>query len=293
MSNGVYAWWKRLGAWRPGQRHLLIHAHLYKNAGTTFDFSLQRSFGGGFVDHRDDAQMKRGAAYLGPYLAQHPDCHCLSSHWVTQPLPRLPRVRLHCCLLLRDPVERMLSVYRFERRQNADTPGSRRARELDFPHYMQWQMRSTPGPAVKNYQVRYCSGNFLGADIECMYDSALHWLSNVPLVGMVHRYDESMVLFEHRLRPYFPDLDLAYVTQNVSSAQDKRNLEQRRTAVLEELDSLPGLRDRVLQRNQYDIALFEAMVRQFDQALSAVPGLPERLTEFRQRSQALAAGSPA
>ena len=42
------------------RRHVLIHAHLFKNAGTTFDFSLQRSFGEQFVDHRDDAGWHAG-----------------------------------------------------------------------------------------------------------------------------------------------------------------------------------------------------------------------------------------
>jgi len=32
-------------------RHVLVHAHIFKNAGTTFDFSLSRFFGHDFVDH--------------------------------------------------------------------------------------------------------------------------------------------------------------------------------------------------------------------------------------------------
>ena len=36
-------------------RNVILHYHLFKNAGSTLDWSLQRQFGAGFVDHRDDA----------------------------------------------------------------------------------------------------------------------------------------------------------------------------------------------------------------------------------------------
>lgn len=271
------------------RRHVLIHAHLFKNAGTTFDFSLRHSFGEQFVDHRDDAGMKRGAAYLGPWLEANPSVTALSSHWITPPLPQVSRTRLHCCVLLRDPIERCASVYRFERaQQGVETPGSRRAKELDFVHYMQWQMRPTPGPAVKNYQVRYCSGNYLGARIEDMYERALHWLQHVPLVGLVHRYDESMVLFEERLKPFFPDLDLAYRVQNVSRGDGNSSLAERREQVLQELTNIAGLKEKVLQRNQYDIQLFDAVQARFDEQWAAVVDREEKLGTFRTRVAALA-----
>jgi len=56
-------------------RPVLVHAHMFKNAGSTLDWSLARSFGKGFVDHREDRGMKQGAAYFGPWLQANPDCN--------------------------------------------------------------------------------------------------------------------------------------------------------------------------------------------------------------------------
>ena len=56
---------------REMERHVLLHAHMFKNAGTSLDASLRQSFGAAFVDHRDDESMRLGAQYLGPYIENH------------------------------------------------------------------------------------------------------------------------------------------------------------------------------------------------------------------------------
>ena len=199
-------------------RHVLVHAHMFKNAGTTFDWSLKRSFGDAFVDHREDDLMKQGATYFGPWLTDHESCAAVSSHWITPPLPRPAGIDIWLCLLFRDPVERMRSVYQFERQQQGvETPGSIRAKQMTFREYMAWQMEPVPGPVVKNYQTRYCSGDYLGSDLPAMFERAREVVSATDLIGLVHRYDESMVLFEYRLSKVFPTLDLSYVVQNALS----------------------------------------------------------------------------
>ena len=52
-------------------RSVIIHNHLFKNAGSSFDWVLQKNFGDDFVDHREDQEMIEGAKYLGPFLQKH------------------------------------------------------------------------------------------------------------------------------------------------------------------------------------------------------------------------------
>jgi hypothetical protein len=148
---------------KSGHRQVLIHAHMFKNAGTTFDWSLQRNFREAFIDHRDDASMRKGADFLGPYLQRERTLHALSSHWITFPLPEPDHIDIHLVLFFRDPIERIRSVYNFERRQQpADTPGAKKAKELGFVEYVEWRMQSAPGPAIRNFHTRYCSGDYFG-----------------------------------------------------------------------------------------------------------------------------------
>ena len=62
-------------------RHVILHGHIFKNAGTTFDWSLERCFGEGFVDHRDDKTMReRRARHLAELVNDAPSLRALSSH---------------------------------------------------------------------------------------------------------------------------------------------------------------------------------------------------------------------
>ena len=283
MSNWLL---QHLPDWLTGsrRRQLIVHAHMFKNAGTTLDWSLQRSFGEAHVDHRDDDSMRLGASYLGPYITNEPEMQALSSHWITFPVPELKRVDLHLILMFRDPIERIRSVYNFERRQiPAETPGSKKAKELSFKDYVSWQLEPMPGPVVKNFHTRCCSGDYLGEDLELLDKKARETLESTPLLGLVERYDESMVLFEERLRPHFPDLDLSYQIQNASE-HETPDPARRRQQVLDELGDIAAA---VLEANRYDIALYEAAKERFDRDFAGLSDRDAKLSDLRHRCDAL------
>lgn len=283
-------WTSRLRRRFNRPRAIIIHGHMFKNAGTSFDWSLARSLAGGFIDHRDDEDMQGGAGYLERWLRATPHCRALSSHWITPPLPQAEDLQLHLCLLLRDPIERSRSVYQFERaQQGVDTPGAVRAKQMDFRQYIQWQMQPMPGPVVKNYQTRYCSGDYLGDDLEAMYVRARDLLLKTSTVGLVHRYDESMVLFEYMLRPFFPSLDLSYLKQNVLS-EEQTDVVQRRRAVLAELGEVGS---ELLAANEYDLRLLQLAEQHFSQLIAGVPDMAAKLQDLKQRNLARAESVPA
>ena len=121
-------------------RTVIIHCHLFKNAGTTLDWSLRSYFGNRFFEHTDNANMRTGAAYLGPYLSEHETLSAVSSHHVRLPLPVLEGVRILPAILLRHPIDRAGSVYAFELRQDSNTPGAVNAKKMTFPEYVSWRM---------------------------------------------------------------------------------------------------------------------------------------------------------
>jgi hypothetical protein len=256
---------------------------MFKNAGSSLDHSLRRNFGDGFTDHRDDEAMRRGATYLGPYIESHPGLRALSSHWVTFPLPVLVDVRLHPLLLFRDPLERILSVYRFEQRQEGNAPGVARARRYGFRDYVAWRLEEGVGPVIRNFHTRYCSGDYHGGDLERMYTDAIATLDSTRLLGLVHRYDESMVLFETILKPFFPHLDLSGPTVNTSD-DTLASYREKRERALGELGSL--LAD-VVDANRFDLRLHAEVEVRFENALAAITDLPDRLRELRRRRMAL------
>ena len=264
-------------------RTVLVHAHMFKNAGSTFDWSLQRCFGDDFVDHRDDDAMREGATYLGPYILDRPRLRALSSHWVKFPLPQIDAIDIRLVMFFRHPLERIRSVYTFERQQGVNNPGTEHARKLGFIDYVRWRLQPGVGPVIRNFHTRYCSGRYTGKGFEEMYDSAIATIESTPLLGLVHRYDESMVLFEYHLQNVFPDIDLSWKLQNSSTGDQVSSNEKYSTA---ECDLEPVM-EQVVAANRYDLRLFAEVESRFEQALAGVPDVELRLQNLRSRSEHL------
>ena len=270
-------------------RAVIAHGHIFKNAGTTFDWSLEKNFAGNFLDHRDDKQMReRGPRHVAELLNEHPHLQAFSSHHLCNRQPEVPDCRIYPVYLLRHPLERIDSVYKFERQQEADTRGARIAKEKSFAQYVEWRMQPGVPGTIRNYQTIYLAGmHNYSEDIDPgldVFGSAMTTLRETPLIGIVERYDESMVLMEHHLGVDFPGLDLSYVRQNVS----RRKLFSRRTSKLEAvMKRLGPLQRKVIDKNSLDLAIYQLASRRLDDTIAGIEDFDERLVNFQHRCEHL------
>jgi hypothetical protein len=271
-------------------RPVILHGHIFKNAGTTFDWSLKRQFGDGFLDHRDDRAMRSGQGrHLRELLQARPGLQAISSHHMTNELPDLPDVKFLQVYLLRHPLERLRSVYEFERRQEGQTPGSRAARSKSFSDYVAWRMAPDVRHTIRNYQTLYlagCHDIVSGAELaQTHFPAALRAASGAALIGVVERYDESMVVLEEALRPDYPDIDLACVPQNVALGRNRGATAQALVAAT--LDELGELQKTVIDQNSYDLALYQLAGQRLESRIAALADFEARLADYRQRCQHL------
>lgn len=275
-------------------RHIILHGHIFKNAGSTLDWSLSRNFGDDFLDHRDNRAMRQQRAkHLAWVVARATELKALSSHHLCYPLPNPKGVTFHTVYMLRHPVERIQSVYAFERKQDSDTPGAIAAKEKDFAEYVTWRMQEEVPRTIRDYQTSYIAG-FHTRKIKVTAPAdwlqrALHHLEFLDCVGVVDRYDESMVVFEDYLQRYFPDIDLAYVRQNVS--QQGASDQEMATRIHSTLDKLGGLTAQVLDQNSYDLALYRQANQKLDDAIAGISDFDKRLANFQKRCKRVKAGS--
>jgi len=269
---------------RPRARPVLLHCHIFKNAGTTLDWSLERQFGRGFLDHRDDDSMRQGASFLGPFIRNHPELQALSSHHVQFPLPEVEGLDILPVIALRHPIDRARSVYEFEKRQDADTPGAIAAKKMSFSEYVAWRMQPDVSPTIRNFHCSYCTSKYNEEIGELDYIESLALLTRTPLLIIVEHYDESMLLLEHHLQQYFPGIDLSYVRQNVTAGREG-TLEERVNAVYSELG--PELTVSFREHNHWDMTLYENALNLFNERLGALGRTGKLLTRFRDRCEAL------
>ncbi|MBI5006887.1 MAG: hypothetical protein HZB95_07140 [Nitrosomonadales bacterium] len=285
VSNGL----ARVALRLRGRRAVILHNHLFKNAGSSIDWALQNGFGEAFVDHRDDAQMRKGAAYLGPYLVENCKIQALSSHHLTLPLPEIQGVKLLRMMMFRHPIERVTSVYTFERAQVSDThPGVIHAQKYSLRDYILWRMKPEVGPTIRNFQARkMLPPRKLGQE-EFSEDEMSYLkgeLQSIEMLGLVERFDESMVLFEECLRKVFAGVDLSYVAQNVgqdTSLKQANRLEKLKADIGDETYDL------LIEHNRSDLRLFALAEAEVAARIARVRDFDEKLADFRARCKARA-----
>lgn len=219
--------------------------------------------------------------YLSNYLDRKPLVRVVSSHHMPfNPEYSASALKYRYVIMLRKPVERALSVYRYEVIQPAVSLGSKMAKSLSMQEYFKWRMQEDSPPVIRSFFTRVLAsysnpGHEPG---EQDYDAALSRsrLENV-FVGFVERFDESMVLFESGLKDEFPELDLTYIKQNQNSHPGGDSLGVLQQELGEELFS------RLQYANQMDQRLYDQVLTEFESRTASIPGFGERVDKFRTR----------
>jgi hypothetical protein len=263
-------------------RPVLIHYHIFKNAGTSIDDSLQRSFGDRWTafegTHATDVI---DAARLSTFLSETPHLVAVSSHLARPPLPWST---CRPIVFVRHPIDRARSVFDFIH-ADATQPGSELARTLGFAGYIRWVLDGGRGGIViRDYQTVHLSeasfrdGSVLDArPTERDLAQALELLEGWGVAGVVDRYDASVAVFQALYGPDFPDLMLDTVWLN-RTQQSTRTLAERIADARSELGD--ELFDRLENANRLDLRLYHSSVARLS-ALCAAHSLSMGATDAR------------
>lgn len=273
-------------------RNVLVHAHIFKNAGSTFDFSLKKFFGESFVDHRDDeAFLKNKNQYLHQYLESNPGVQALSSHSMHFRITGTEQIKTFPVYFMRHPLARVWSVYNFEKRQtHTNTEGARRAKELDLNAYVQWYLEEGSPATIRNIHNIFLSGDGPSPhDMDGKYLLASETLAQPETnIAVVERYDESMLMLEHQLADSFPGIDLCYLKKNVSPANPQNKAldpPASADALLDKLDK--NVAEKLQEANAQDMALYKSANDKLDALLEKIPELEMKKNDLINRCRQL------
>jgi hypothetical protein len=241
-------------------RNILVHLHIFKNAGTSLEMMLQDAWGErvGRLEAPKPWQVLFGVQ-LRSYLALHEELVAVTSHTLRPPLPFRPDWKIFPLVFLRHPLDRAASVYEFERSQELDTPGSLHARGRTFEEYLQWRLGPQGETVIKNAQVlSLCRLQLTAADpqkvaaTEQDLAEATGFLSGLRVVGLVERFRESVESMQGWLAPSFPQLSLD--TRRENSARPVRPLEDKLREIQGKLSE--GTYRRLEEENLLDLKLY-------------------------------------
>lgn len=263
----------------------IIHAHIFKNAGTTIDWILERNFRDLFHDDREDHRMRSEPDYLQEILRKR-NFKAISSHSIPLPIKTSEEHNLSVIVMLRHPLLRIRSVYDFEYKQKADTLGAIHAKKCSFPEYVEWRMRADIPPTIRNIQTRYLTHSSMPR-VEVMgaeyLDAALDFVKENMLVGIVEDFDRSMIVFSNELKPHFPEISFSYKKQNVTQTKSLSS-EQRIELLKKELGL--DLYDKVLEENKLDIQLYQEASAIVEQRFNKIDPDGELLKNFKSVNKA-------
>lgn len=272
----------------PKTRFVLVHYHIFKNAGTTVERVLEREFPGRLArlhGHTPEAQIDGDD--LAAFLADHPGVEAVTSHHLRYPLPAVRNTVFFDCCFLRHPLDRLDSLYSYFRKIDSPDPLSRSARRQTPGAFFRRLIEEAPHQ-VSNVQVTQLAkgGAFTRPANLADLDRAVDSVRDMALPGLVEMFDESMVAAEYFMRPAFPSLRLSSRPYNVSrTGLPETAARERRLIHLWGAD----LHQDLTRLNELDIELFLQTGKEIRRRLDLVPGHGERLAEFGSRCMELAA----
>ena len=262
-------------------RTVLVHYHIFKNAGTSFNWALKKYFGERYAEYdTTDAEGVIRSEKMLQYLELQPHVQAVSSHQVCFPSPNSSTVRGVPTLFLRHPLGRVTSIYTFQRKQDPNVSmGARMANELDFSAFVEWSLETMP-KTIANYQVCFCAGPEMRqaatqpgpADLEV----AMRNVRDAGFVGLVERYDDSLTVAQDRLREYFPELELE--TNRLNTTSRPKTTDMVIESLTEELGE--ARTEELIERNRLDVELHAYAAGLLDEHLSSIRAkAPEQETE--------------
>ena len=173
--------------------------------------------------------------------------------------------------VLRDPVERVLSAFYYMRSYKL--------------HPLYWKLRREKW-TIEEFVRRSTRDNvqckiIAGADYhapctEAILEKASHHLDHYfSVVGLSERFEESLALMKLRFGWHFK----SYSSFNVNRSRPKRG------------DLSSTTLDLIIERNRFDVALYQHAATLFEAAVSKQPGEVKRIALELQTTRARAKGS--
>ena len=218
-------------------RFVILHYHFLKNAGMSIESMLHRSFGSRFssidTSERDGHVTEE---MLLDHLRRDPLLQAVSSHQIRYPVPCVPGFMFFDLCFLRDPLERIRSMYDYfrEKPQEGD-PVSDFANRFSLGGFVAKLIEEMPW-YIHDAQVNLLA-NGIANDIPQPgdFERAVSKMLRTSFLGVVDKFHESVVAGEHFLKPVFPTLDCTMEVENVSEERAGELQEACEPAVYEEL----------------------------------------------------------
>ncbi|MDO3381866.1 sulfotransferase family 2 domain-containing protein [Gilvimarinus algae] len=235
-------------------RKIIFHYHLFKNAGTSLDSQLKKNVSENqWVTREFPGPPEANRKKVSEWLKEEPSAQVFSSHTACFPPPKMSGVRVLPIIFIRHPIDRLASIYAFERKQGTDNFGAVLARNTNFSGYIESRLAIPRDRLCRNFHTERLAMMYapkVGSEMV----RAEKALAELPFVGVVDRFDASLVRLERWLHAEgFADFQLEAVKENVSRDGEK-TLAERLEDIRQEVGDT--VYQKLLDANEDDLILY-------------------------------------
>lgn len=196
-------------------RTVILHYHLFKNAGTSLDRILQKNFSNAWETEEFPEKGGNNSDLVAKWIAANPDAVAFSSHTATGPIPRVPGTDVISIMYLRDPIARIRSVYHFEKNQKAETWGANLAKSTDFAGYVRTRLATPHDRQCRDFHLARLATLVPGPQ-EKEFERAVRGLNKLTVVGFVEKFEAGVEQLKAALDGRYPGFQWEPVHANAS-----------------------------------------------------------------------------
>jgi hypothetical protein len=238
------------------ERTIVLHYHLFKNAGTSLDKVLKTNFGARWVTKEFERRANPATHLreLEQWINANPEAVAFSSHTAELPTPDIPGVKVIPLIFVRHPIDRIASAYTFEHKQGGQGFGAVLARNTTLAGYAEVRLAVPQDRQCRNFQVARFSRMF-GESEGTELERGLKAVRELPFVGIVEDFGGSMQRLEDLLKPHFPDFQKSVVAENVTR-DVSRSLQSRIASLRAEMGD--EVYDLLVASNSDDLMLHQS-----------------------------------
>jgi hypothetical protein len=234
-------------------RFVILNYHIFKNAGMSLEEILDRNFGERFARFDGpDRNTRVNNGVLLEFLDRNGHLEAVSSHQIRYPMPKVPGFLFFDVCFLRDPLDRLRSMYDYARVKPLEgDPLSEMALKMDLRSFVERVLSDMPD-WICDMQTAFLAGE--DTLREDQLERATRTMLQASFVGVVDRFAESIAAGEYFLNPVFAGFRCASAEVNVSKGLEG-TLEHRK----QRLRDVCGERlyTELVRRNELDLELVE------------------------------------
>ena len=210
---------------------------------------LKQNFGDRWVTREFRGQ--NNTAEVEEWILSEPEAVAFSSHTMMGPLPQIDGANIVSIMLLRDPIARIKSAYRFERDQQADTFGAVLAKHTDLEGYVKVRLSLPHDRQCRNFQTHRLASLVPGPEPEV--ERAKRAMEKLTVLGLVEDFDRALKDLGIVIRATYPAFKYTEQFLNVSSGSQAKDV------------ASPLLEQLLNTANESDLGLVKAAKNSFAQ----------------------------